>query len=285
MSVARSVLASSLLLAALLAGCNDSKLGAMPGSLSASPAAIDYGLVKENTLFSQTVILSHKGNSDVRITGFRFEPADAPFRFDDDVELPTEAAPWILSGDDFRGLDVSFAPVINGIRTGALVIESNDADNPELWVDLLGHGFHTTLDDFEQGGIVGGKADILFIVDNSGSMGDEQTKLGNSFQTFISWLTGGLVDFRIAITTTDMDATGAQGAFIGNPKVLDQNTPNLTAAFQANVNVGTTGSGDEKGLGASEAALSPAMLTGANAGFLRSDARLYVVYVTDEEDS
>ena len=284
MSVARSVLATSLL-ALLFAGCNDSQLGAMPGSLSASPSAIDYGLVKENTVFSQTVILSHKGNNEVRITGFRFEPADAPFRFDDDVELPTEAAPWILRGEDFRGLDVSFAPVINGERTGALVIESNDSDNPELWVDLVGHGFHTTLDDFEQGGIVGGKADILFIVDNSGSMGDKQTKLGQSFQTFIGWLTGGLVDFRIAITTTDMDATGAQGAFVGTPKILDNTTPGLVAAFQANVNVGTGGSGNEQGLGASEAALSPAMLAGANANFLRSDARLYVVYVSDEEDS
>lgn len=266
--------------ALLVSGCNDNGMAALPGSLSASPSELDYGLVKENEAFSQTVIVSHKGNGEARITGLRFEPADAPFHLVGD--LPTEAAPWILRGNDFRGVDVEFLPTMNGAVVGSLILESGE---DELPVALLGHGYHTTLQDFEQGGTLGGKADLLFIVDNSGSMGDKQAKLVNSFSTFINWLIGGAVDYHIAITTTDMDATGAQGAFVGNPKVLDTTTPNIAAAFQTNAVVGTGGSGDEKGLAASAAAVSPAMLAGPNAGFLRDDARLYVVYVTDEQDA
>lgn len=271
-------------MAALLSGCNESGVAAMNGSLSASPAELDYGLVKENEAFSQTVIVSHKGNGEALITGLRFEPADAPFLFAG--ELPTEAAPWVLRGDDFRGVEIDFLPVTNGVVNGTVVFEAGNGE--ELPVNLLGHGYHTALEDFEQGGTLGGKADILFVVDNSGSMSEEQTKLGNSFNTFITWLTSGAVDYNVAITTTDMDATGAQGAFVaapGNPTVISSGTANATAAFQANVNVGATGSADEKGLAASAAALAPAMLSGANAGFLRSDARLYVVWVTDENDA
>lgn len=281
MKVASRVgLGFAVLGALLVSGCNENGMAVLPGSLSASPNELDYGLVMENEAFSQTVIVSHKGNGEARITGLRFEPADAPFHLVGD--LPSEAAPWVFRSNDFRGVEVEFLPTLNGAVTGSLILESGEGELP---VGLLGHGYHTTLQDFEQGGTMGGKADLLFVIDNSGSMGDKQTKLVNSFSTFINWLIGGAVDYHIAVTTTDMDATGAQGAFVGSPKVLDTTTPNIAAAFQANALVGTGGSGDEKGLAASAAAVSSTMLAGPNAGFLRSDARLYVAYVTDEEDS
>lgn len=278
----------SLLALASVSGCNKNGLAVMPGSLQASPEALDYGLVKENEAFSQTVILTQEGAGSVQVTNFRFDPADAPYRFEEGQTLPTADAPWTVSSAEFRSLNVEFAPVINGVAEANLIIESNDPSNPELVVTLGGHGYHTAVDDFEQGGTLGGKADILFIVDNSGSMSDEQTKLGQSFNTFINWLTGGLVDYHIAITSTDMDATGAQGAFIAagsNPKILDMNTPDVATVFAQNTALGTGGSADEKGLAAASTAVSPAMLAGANAGFLRTDARLFVVWVTDEDDA
>src|SRR4051812_46110298 len=64
----------------------------------------------------------------------------------------------------------------------------------------VGGTIHT--DTFVQGDLVGGYADILFVVDNSGSMSEEQTLLANSFNTFINWVITQKVDFHIAITTT-----------------------------------------------------------------------------------
>ena len=268
---------------AFVSGCNDNGIAATGGALRASPEFIDYGLVKEQTQFAQTVVISNDGGSPAEIRDVRIEPSDAPYQFTDDI--PTAEAPWVVERGGYQALELAFAPVVNGVRTGQLVIETSLG---ELVVDLTGHGYHTTLDDYEQGGTIGGLADILFVVDNSGSMSEEQTKLGQSFNTFISWLVGGEVDYRIAITTTDMDATGAQGAFVSsgsNPKILDTTTPDVATVFAQNANVGITGSADEKGLAAASTALSPALLAGANAGFLRPEARLYVVWVTDEEDS
>jgi hypothetical protein len=47
--------------------------------------------------------------------------------------------------------------------------------------------------------------DILFVVDNSGSMGEEQAKLANAIEALVNVLDGASppVDYRIAVTTTD----------------------------------------------------------------------------------
>ena len=48
--------------------------------------------------------------------------------------------------------------------------------------------------------------DILFVVDNSGSMYFEQQRMGNMFPNFINMLQD--VNYRIAITTTDVEVPG-----------------------------------------------------------------------------
>ena len=54
--------------------------------------------------------------------------------------------------------------------------------------------------------------------------------------------------------------------------------------FEEMVVVGTSGSGIEMGLEAARLALSPSMLEGVNAGFLREEANLSVIFVSDEDD-
>jgi hypothetical protein len=50
-------------------------------------------------------------------------------------------------------------------------------------------------------------ADILFVVDNSGSMEDEQRNLADNFDRFINEIAGS-GDYRIAVVTTDLSAEG-----------------------------------------------------------------------------
>ncbi len=155
---------------------------------------------------------------------------------------------------------------------------------PELQVkgEPVGGQIHT--DTFIQGDLVGGYADILFVVDNSGSMYDDQVRLSQSFGTFINWIVTQNVDFHIAVTTTDVDQGGANGAFVGNPTVLDNNTPDLVNKFVANALVGEMGSGYEHGFDPAKAALTEPLASTVNAGFLRENAKLYVVFVSDEEE-
>lgn len=128
------------------------------------------------------------------------------------------------------------------------------------------------------------KVDVLWVVDNSSSMGKHQQSLTNQFGAFVDYLVASKFDFRLAVTTTDVGSTGEKGAFVGNIKVLDRNTPALKQNFVQNALVGESGSDLERGLSAVKMALDPAMLGGVNSGFFRSDALLAIVVLSDEED-
>ena len=126
--------------------------------------------------------------------------------------------------------------------------------------------------------------DVLFVVDNSGSMEQEQTKLAANFSTFIQYFIDLELDFQLAVVTTDTENPAQSGKFQGTPTILKPTTANLVGAFGANAAVGTAGSGNERGLEAAKLALSEPNLSGMNAGFLRENALLAIVIVSDEED-
>jgi hypothetical protein len=149
-------------------------------------------------------------------------------------------------------------------------------------VDLFPQtGFHQ-VDAFSQK--ASARVDILWVVDNSASMQQEQLNLGANFDSFIGFIEGSLIDYHIAVISTDMDAPTHSGRLQGNPKVITPATPNPQAAFAANVLVGTSGGGNEMGLRAAHAALSEPLVSGDNAGFLRADASLAIIFVSDEDD-
>lgn len=140
------------------------------------------------------------------------------------------------------------------------------------------------------------KIDVLFVVDNSGSMSSSQQSLANNFPSFIKYFQEKSYDFKIAVTTTDAfygDQFVSSGCSLcnvnqtqfksgTNPKiyVIDSNTPNLESVFAQNVNVGISGSGDERAFSSFKAALNSPL----NSGFHRQNAFLSVIIVSDEED-
>ena len=134
--------------------------------------------------------------------------------------------------------------------------------------------------------------DILVIVDNSCSMASYQTQLAANFTSFITWFVEGNVDYRIGITTTDdgndlsNSTSPARGAFVGDVITSETDPEEAEAEFRRQVNVGTSGSGMEVGLKTAYMALTnEELLAGPNANFLREDAELSIVFVSDEEDS
>ncbi len=168
-------------------------------------------------------------------------------------------------------------------------------------------------------------ADILFVVDNSSSMADEQERLAANFDAFINEIAGaGNLDYRIAVVTTDLstfrgnfersgkvrvvndqmsmwrqlvtiqsnncqETTIPHGCFraeSGSPQVIESKNLSPTeqiSHFRGNVTVGSCGAGDEQGLEATITALKNA--DGCNQGFLRPEANLIIVLVSDEEDA
>jgi len=130
------------------------------------------------------------------------------------------------------------------------------------------------------------QVDILLVVDNSCSMVDEQIKLARNFDNFIDQFLEAEVDYQIGVVTTDMTDTTQAGRLVGETKIVDSTMDLDTArsTFEDNVKVCATGSGFERGLAAAEAALSEPIISNENAGFLRDDAALSIVFVSDEED-
>lgn len=124
--------------------------------------------------------------------------------------------------------------------------------------------------------------DILMVIDNSGSMQPYQDQLGTNFSEFLTYFIEADVDYQIAAVTTDV-MTDASGEIRG--QIINTETPNAESAFAAIVNVGATGSGFEMGLEAAYQALTPPLVTTANDGFLREEATLSLIFVSDEEDA
>ncbi len=176
------------------------------------------------------------------------------------------------------------------------------------------------------------KTDILFVIDDSGSMSEEQTNLATNLGVFIDALAAMPVedDYQIGVTTTDVEnfawsaANGtrfAAGPENGNPyprgalvavtqsggvgvpgdlvynattyastngwggnRILPRSSPTLAQDFNANVRVGTSGSGKEQPFRAIRLALTDRIQDGTNAGFLRPGARLAIFILSDEDD-
>jgi hypothetical protein len=164
------------------------------------------------------------------------------------------------------------------------------------------------------------KLDILFVIDDSGSMQQEQAALATHFPEFMQVLKsieGGLPDVHIGVISSDMgtggypfaDCHGLDGdggalqnaPFIGDPACpvprdkyisdtlsADGTTRvknydgTLEDTFACISRLGTLGCGFEQHLESMRRALDPANDT--NTGFLREDAYLAVVFIADEDD-
>lgn len=154
------------------------------------------------------------------------------------------------------------------------------------------------------------KVDLLFVIDNSGSMADEQINLVNSFPDFVSEMQTKLVNtesYHVGVITSDSNAYnggGCQtyGALVTRTGGVDSSnatcTPyaggknwmseadDLATKFACAGQVGTGGDGNEQPMYTMLQAVQPQMnAPGAcNDGFIREDALLIVIVITDEED-
>lgn len=130
--------------------------------------------------------------------------------------------------------------------------------------------------------------DILFVVDDSGSMGVHQQNLTANVGRFISAFTSrAAIDYHIGVVTTSMGGQGSIGCcgrLVGSPAYVQKSTPNIVRALSRNLRVGTNGSTTEESFSPVLAALTPPLVNGVNAGFYRQSAHLAIVFLTDAED-
>lgn len=152
------------------------------------------------------------------------------------------------------------------------------------------------------------KMDIVFIIDNSGSMATHQNNLAQNFPAFANvidnYVTRGnqLLDYRIGVTTTSREIAyssggipvpsfpAEDGALIQKDECnmsrpwIQRTDPDVVGTFSCLAPVGTAGLGFEMPLVVADWAVDERVADGANDSFFRDDALLAIVILTDEDD-
>ena len=130
------------------------------------------------------------------------------------------------------------------------------------------------------------KLDILFVVDNSPSMSEDQARLGPGFNSFIYRIQASQIDYQVGFITTDMSGDGPTqngnllpiGRNANNGYILRSGDTDQGKKFWRTIERPETGSGDERGIYAAITALDR-----NQGGFIRADADLAIVIISDED--
>jgi hypothetical protein len=148
--------------------------------------------------------------------------------------------------------------------------------------------------------------DVLFVIDDSGSMADQQASLIASFDGFVAGMREQLsaaTSYHVGVVTTDayrdnepgcqeigdlvtqtgsFDSAGRVcGPFVSGGRYMT-GEDDLSSQFACAAQVGTGGDDDERVARAMLNAIDPARP--CNAGFIREDALLVIVIISDEDD-
>ena len=136
------------------------------------------------------------------------------------------------------------------------------------------------------------KVDILFVIDNSGSMAYEQKSMASRVRNFLDVVKG--LDWQIAVTTTDpVSNTLGDGRLVPlygktNSYIMKSSMSDLDAKNTLSMTLQRpeTGSGNEQAIYASYRAIERSLASvGGNTNFIRQDAQLALVVISDEDES
>ena len=240
------------------------------------PEILDFGVRRPGCGSpTQTLTFFNAGTQAVTLNQVDLAPVGGAFSFSTAVR-----APHMVPAGGVARFDVRFDVPSVGREAGEVELTVGGLPHA-LVVPLRGEGDLTprAADTFVQR--VNDKVDVLFVIDDSCSMLDEQMSLAANITQFIRQATLRSSDFHLGITTTTVFPT--PGLLVG--PVLNRGTPSLEQQFRAQAAVGTSGSGIEQGLEAMAGAFRAADRgVRPNAELFRSDAATLVVIISDEDD-
>lgn len=289
-----------------------------PSCLTVTPDPMDFGTVRVGcSSRSRDFTVYNTCSAAITIRGFSMQaPAGQPpggpqcpgmtacpeFRLTSTPSVPT-AGLTLNPGGAGLSFQAAYRPLDVGSDTGAVAIDAlQNGQSITYLVGLQGRGDTTgvQVDTYTQD--LQPKADILLVVDDSCSMQDKQTALANNFNSFIQYAVAANVDYQIGVTTTSeseqdcvpgfgcvaVNSKGPAGKLVRDTstglKFVKPTTPAVSSVFGRLVNVGTNGASTETALATSVLALTPPVISSDNAGFLRTDANLAVVVISDASD-
>jgi hypothetical protein len=151
-------------------------------------------------------------------------------------------------------------------ETSTMVRLTQDPRPPILEQFTQGRLGTTMTDTFSQSDL--GILDILVVIDNSGSMKEEQANLATKISPLLSSVKDS--NWRIGVITTSKSQPNLRA-------IIQKGDANAAASFATAISAGVTGSGDERGIFQAVAGLSAP-------NFLRPGSSIAVLVVSDEDN-
>ncbi|MFT4625155.1 MAG: hypothetical protein ACI8PZ_003821 [Myxococcota bacterium] len=269
----------------LLGACSEFALSEKPGSeptttdtgtpyvpvtapvLRITPSSHDFGTGQLDCPLEVTVTLENVGTADLELLSVTFDG--------DQMALAALDDRSVLAPGEQALASIVYSPTTSGGAWGRLDVDSTDPDGPQQ-ADQFGDTAPPTLqvDAFE---VEDPPVDLLFAVDQSGSMADDQARLAGAFDMFILGLSEITGDWQLGVVTLD------DGCL--NHGILLPTTPDLTELFTDAVSdaAGATAY-TEALLQLAAVAVDAAAPGGCNEGLLRPGAALHIVLVSDEHE-
>jgi len=246
--------------------------GAVP-DLQVSPMYHDFGAVEATCEVSKSVWLSNIGGDLLTIDSIDFVDLDGSLWLDQPNLLPLDLAPG-----NSAPVEVFFAPVSSSANgEGSLTVVSNDPDG-DVVATLVGSSFA----DMGTDSVVvppDPPLDIIFAVDQSGSMDARNADMAAALDDFVAGLGAVTADWRIGVVTFD---DGCLNTW------FDQNTPNYGPDFDAAVLAGSQSGPNnddtERLFTLAGRALDGTLPGGCNAAFRRPDGFLHLIMISDENE-
>ncbi|MBI5528040.1 MAG: hypothetical protein HY897_17040 [Deltaproteobacteria bacterium] len=282
----------------------------MLSRLDVLPNPIGFGPTSLGCNSREVVVKLHNnGTAPLNVMQLEVVPATNPPVFIISSAPPT---PFIIGAASSVQIKLRYHPTMKGVETGTFRIHTDapNANNGIVDVPLNGEGTDQpdVKDTFVQTDKP--KVDVLWCIDNSGSMGEEQTGLSFNFPQFINYATSLNIDYQIGVVTSEINEAekGLTGDMIfpgvlfqrrGYPRIITNSEPhpttppyqptnaNVNDAFEANAMLGECCSDEQEAcMEAVRMALSEPLIGDeqANKGFLRRYAKLVVIMMSDEED-
>jgi hypothetical protein len=281
------------------------------------PSQLDFGLITLGCGSEERQVkVYNTGTADLVVVGTDIDPVANPYEFKvTSSPVPPGGEVTVAPGSSIL-IRVRFYPRRVGLHSANLVITSREGEDQysEFTVPMTGEGTNEShvVDVFQQ--LDEPKVDVLWVVDDSGSMSDDQAALAQNFPAFFSQTSINNVDYHIAVTTTLYSGdtcmpdltnpnapcsvppdphAGYYTACRNNDRFITRSTSNPQDQFSCNVNVSDSRNPDrptsdaaEAGLFGAKTFLSQPLIDdpAANGGFMRDDAKLYVIMMSDEED-
>jgi hypothetical protein len=240
------------------------------------PDYYDFGVTYIGCDEYTTIAISNVGNVDLIVNDLDYfvsYPTDLLIETNEALYGPL---PWTISPGEARIVEVGYIPLDEIDDEAFLQVESNDPADPVVIANQDANGEYSSRMEevFDQEEI--SAADIIFVVDNSGSMSLWQTALADNFNSFISVFISSGVDYQIGLITTD------SASFVG--PVITSATPDIISEFTLQAHVGTYGSPHERGLQFAKECTSLGGEAEYGSSFTRTDAKLIIIFVSDEDD-